>query len=76
MLSKIWTSATRKKDVEDNVHELERVLTLQDLIFVGVGSALGLGAYVLAADIAKHNAGPAVCLSYVFGAISAAVSGK
>lgn len=76
MSNKIWTAITRKKRVEDNVHKLERILTLKDLVVLGVGSTLGLGAYVLAANIAKNDAGPAACLSYVFAAISAAISGE
>lgn len=55
--------------------KLLRVLGLFDLTFLGIGSTLGVGIYVLAGSVAKDIAGPAVCLSFLIAAIASAISG-
>eukprot|EP00794_Sanderia_malayensis_P015066 gene15066-16621_t len=45
--------------------KLARVLTTFDLTFLGVGSTLGAGVYVVTGDIARDLAGPGVVLSFV-----------
>ena len=54
---------------------LPRVLSVVDLTFLGVGSTLGAGVYVVAADIAKYKAGPGVVLSFFLAAVAAFLSG-
>lgn len=70
----------RKKETDLNTdttkHQLDRVLGLVDLVSLGVGSTLGLGAYVLAGEVAVKFTGPAVVLSFAFAAIASALSGK
>jgi len=55
--------------------KLARVLNLFDLTSLGVGSTLGVGVYVLAGNVAKTEAGPAVVLSFVMAAFASANSG-
>lgn len=55
--------------------KLLRVLGLYDLTFLGIGSTLGVGIYVLAGSVAKDVAGPAVCLSFLIAAVASAISG-
>ncbi|XP_035232940.1 high affinity cationic amino acid transporter 1-like [Stegodyphus dumicola] len=64
---------SRKKFVpDDNLQktELNRCLSTWDLTFLGVGSTLGLGIYILIGQIASETAGPAVALSYFIAAVA------
>lgn len=69
---------SRKKQLKDDgaPTKLKRVLSLFDLVMLGIGSTLGLGAYVLSGSIAKLQAGPAACLSFLIAAVSSFFSGK
>ncbi|CAH1183413.1 unnamed protein product [Phaedon cochleariae] len=65
----------KKRRYDDSSTQLARVLTLANLVSLGVGSTLGLGVYVLAGSVAKTSAGPATCLSFVAAAIVSLFSG-
>ncbi|KAL1398033.1 hypothetical protein pipiens_009282 [Culex pipiens pipiens] len=76
-MHKFFKALSRKKpNDDDGSHsKLARVLTLLDLTGLGVGSTLGLGAYVLAGSVAYEQAGPAVVVSFVIAALAAAIAG-
>lgn len=75
MLHRFWKAIVRRKRIDTAESKLARVLTLFDLTALGVGSTLGLGAYVLAGSVAYGQAGPAVTVSFVIAAIASAFAG-
>lgn len=57
-----------------SVNPLRRVLTWLDLCFLGFGSVIGTGIFVLTSLEARSAAGPAIVLSYVISGASALLS--
>lgn len=77
MLNGVWQALKRRKQIDhsnESDSKLARVLNLFDLTALGVGSTLGLGAYVLAGSVAYNEAGPAVVLSFLIAAIASGIS--
>jgi basic amino acid/polyamine antiporter, APA family len=58
-----------------DVVPLKRTLTALNLVSLGVGAIIGAGIFVLTGHAAAANAGPAITLSFVFGAIACAFAG-
>lgn len=73
----LWHALTRRKRTDGAASgpQLARVLNLFDLTALGVGSTLGLGAYVLAGSVAYEQAGPAVTLSFLVAAVASSFAG-
>ena len=54
---------------------LNRALSMLTLVALGIGNIIGAGIFVLTGEAAALNAGPAITLSYVVGAVVCGLSG-
>jgi APA family basic amino acid/polyamine antiporter len=86
-MTNLWARkpiATLEAEAEDrDAHELmadgrlplKRTLSAVNLVALGVGGIIGAGIFVLTGHAAAANAGPAIGLSFLLGAVVCALSG-
>lgn len=76
MWMQFFNTLTRKKPLDDTGESrLAKVLTAFDLTSLGIGSTLGVGVYVIAGEVSKEYAGPAVIISFLIAAITSVFAG-
>jgi APA family basic amino acid/polyamine antiporter len=68
-------SETEEVLQEQGGHALKRSLTALDVTMLGIGCIIGAGIFVLTGHAAAANAGPAIVISFVLGAIVCALAG-
>ena len=86
-LANIWARksiATPKAEAEERdvqaltTHDgvaLKRTLSAVNLVALGIGAIIGAGIFVLTGNAAAANAGPAIMISFVLGAVACAFAG-
>jgi APA family basic amino acid/polyamine antiporter len=62
-------------DPDSEVRPLKRSLSALNLVGLGIGGIVGAGIFVLTGHAAAANAGPAVTLSFLLGAVACAFAG-
>src|SRR6201985_2017657 len=82
-LANFWakksTEALQREAAEGDdggdVHAPKRALSALNLVGLGIGGTIGAGIFVLTGHAAAANAGPAVTLSFLLGAVACAFAG-
>jgi APA family basic amino acid/polyamine antiporter len=54
---------------------LKRTLSAANLVSLGIGAIIGAGIFVLTGHAAAANAGPAITISFVLGAVACGLAG-
>jgi len=71
----LWVITQAEATHSPGDNEMERHLTVFDLVSVGVGGTIGSGVFVLCGFIAHKYSGPAAPLSFAISGLSACLSG-
>ena len=69
------TKEAAQSDAGGEVHLPKRSLSALNLVGLGIGGTIGAGIFVLTGHAAAENAGPAVSLSFLLGAVACAFAG-
>ena len=72
---KLRSEAADDEATGERTHSLRRTLSALHLVALGVGGIVGAGIFVLTGQAAAANAGPAVALSFLMGAVACAFAG-
>src|SRR5471032_2265053 len=71
----LLNKAARGEVGDEQAPPLRRTLSALSLIGLGVGGIIGAGIFILTGQAAAANAGPAISLSFLIGAVACAFAG-
>src|SRR5258708_36609171 len=71
----LLAEAAQSDEVSGEPRPLRRTLSALNLVALGVGGIIGAGIFVLTGHAAAANAGPAVSLSFLLGAVACGFAG-
>src|SRR6202521_1267473 len=71
----LLNEAAESDGTGEQAQPLRRTLSALNLIALGVGGIIGAGIFVLTGHAAAANAGPAISLSFLFGAVACGFAG-
>ena len=71
----LLNEAAQSDEVDGQTRPLRRTLSALNLVALGVGGIIGAGIFVLTGQAAAANAGPAISLSFLLGAVACAFAG-
>lgn len=73
-----WTKQTLDELKAESLlqeSDMKRTLSTVDLIMVGIGAVIGAGLFTITGIAASENAGPAIAIAFLLGAIGCAFAG-
>jgi len=70
----LMAEAAQASEDSEN-HSFKRSLSAFNLVMLGIGGVIGAGIFILTGQAAATNAGPAVTLSFLLGAVACAFAG-
>src|SRR6202162_3727280 len=73
--AKLLREAAEGDGADGEVRALKRTLSALNLVALGIGGIIGAGIFVLTGHAAAANAGPAVSLSFLLGAVACGFAG-
>jgi basic amino acid/polyamine antiporter, APA family len=71
----LLVEAAQSDEVSGEPQPLRRTLSALNLVALGIGGIIGAGIFVLTGHAAAANAGPAVSLSFLLGAVACGFAG-
>jgi APA family basic amino acid/polyamine antiporter len=71
----LLNEAAESDETDERTQPLRRTLSALNLIALGVGGIIGAGIFVLTGHAAAANAGPAISLSFLLGAVACGFAG-
>jgi APA family basic amino acid/polyamine antiporter len=73
--AQLLDEADQGDGTDGETRRLRRTLSALNLVALGIGGIIGAGIFVLTGHAAATNAGPAVALSFLLGAVACAFAG-